>query len=117
MAGRIVPARVGGGGRRGAERISAGALNSCKISFLSSGAASPAGTKPARIDMKLGAKNAKRRWSAEEDKQLKEMVEAGKSVTLMALRHKRTVAAVRGRLSILKISVKGRDDTSSERKF
>jgi hypothetical protein len=49
-------------------------------------------------------KNA--RWTGEEDRQLREMVEAGKSVTIMALRLKRTETAVRGRLSVLKISLK-----------
>jgi hypothetical protein len=34
------------------------------------------------------------------------MVEAGKSITLIALRHKRTVAAVRTRLSVLKVSIR-----------
>jgi reverse gyrase len=37
-----------------------------------------------------GARNARRPWEPDEDKQLREMVEAGKSVTLMALRHRRT---------------------------
>ena len=50
-----------------------------------------------------GAQNPKRPWGPEEDKQLREMVEAGKSITLIALRHKRTVAAVRTRLSVLKV--------------
>ena len=43
----------------------------------------------------------------EEDKQLREMVEAGKGVTMMALRLKRSELAVRGRrLSFLKVSLK-----------
>jgi len=56
--------------------------------------------------MILGAKKIKRLWTAEEDGQLREMVETGKSVTLMALRCKRTVQAVRVRLRFLKISVR-----------
>ena len=53
------------------------------------------------------AKNARlRRWEPDEDKQLREMVEAGKSPTMIALRLKRTVAAVHGRLTILRISVR-----------
>ena len=53
------------------------------------------------------AKNARlRRWEPDEDKQLREMVEAGKSVTLMALRLKRTEMAVRGRLGTLKVSLR-----------
>jgi hypothetical protein len=53
-----------------------------------------------------GMKNAWRPWTGEEDRQLREMVEAGKSVTIMALRLKRTETAIRGRLSILKLSLK-----------
>jgi hypothetical protein len=34
------------------------------------------------------------------------MVEAGKSPTMIALRLKRTVAAVRGRLTVLRITVR-----------
>jgi hypothetical protein len=62
--------------------------------------------------MILGARNAKRPWSPEHDKQLREMVEAGKSVTTIALRLKRTVLAVRSRLSILSISVRRINDDS-----
>jgi hypothetical protein len=40
--------------------------------------------------MILGAQNAKRIWEPEHDKQLREMAQAGKSVTMMALRLKRT---------------------------
>jgi hypothetical protein len=50
-------------------------------------------------------KNARRPWDPEEEKQLREMAEAGKSITMMALRLKRTITAVRGRLGILKISL------------
>jgi hypothetical protein len=50
-------------------------------------------------------KNARRPWEPEEEKQLREMAEAGKTITMMALKLKRTVIAVRGRLSILKISL------------
>jgi hypothetical protein len=56
--------------------------------------------------MILGAKGTYRRWVPEEDKQLREMVEGGKSVRMIALRLKRTEMAVRGRLSVLKISLK-----------
>jgi hypothetical protein len=35
--------------------------------------------------MILGVRNAKRQWSPEHDKQLREMGEAGKSVTTIAL--------------------------------
>jgi hypothetical protein len=47
----------------------------------------------------------KRPWEPEEEKQLREMAEAGKTITMIALRLKRTVTAVRGRLSILKVSL------------
>jgi hypothetical protein len=51
--------------------------------------------------MILSTKGTYRRWAPDEDKQLREMVEemveAGKSVTMMALRLKRTEMAVRGR--------------------
>ena len=55
--------------------------------------------------MILRKKNARRPWEPEEEKQLREMAEAGKTITIMALKLKRTVTAVRGRLSILKISL------------
>ena len=45
----------------------------------------------------------KRPWQPEEDNQLREMVEAGKTITMISLRLKRTVTAVRGRLGILKV--------------
>ena len=47
-----------------------------------------------------------RRWEPDEDKQLREMVEAGKSPTMIALRLKRTVGAVRSRLTALRVSVR-----------
>ncbi len=54
--------------------------------------------------------NMKRRlarpWTDEDDRKLREMVEVKKSVPIMALRLKRTEMAVRGRLSILKLSLK-----------
>jgi hypothetical protein len=53
-----------------------------------------------------GARNARRPWEPEEDKQLREMVEAGKSVTLMALRHGRTKEAIRQRLHLLDIHLR-----------
>jgi hypothetical protein len=55
-----------------------------------------------------GTRKAKRPWGPEEDKLLREMVEAGKSVTLMALRHRRTEEAIRQRLHVLDIHL--RDD-------
>jgi hypothetical protein len=55
--------------------------------------------------MILSKKNARRPWEPGEEKQLREMAEAGKTITLIALRLKRTVTAVRGRLSILKVSL------------
>jgi hypothetical protein len=54
-----------------------------------------------------GRKYARHRpWEPEEDKQLREMAEAGKTITMIALRLKRTVTAVRGRLGILKVSLR-----------
>jgi hypothetical protein len=53
-------------------------------------------------------KQARRRWEPEEEQQLRQMAEAGKRVTTMALRPKRTTMAVRQRLHILKIHL--RDD-------
>jgi hypothetical protein len=47
----------------------------------------------------------KRPWEPEEDNQLREMVEAGKTITIISLRLKRTVTAVRGRLGILRVSL------------
>jgi hypothetical protein len=59
----------------------------------------------ARREMIPSKKNARRPWDPEEERQLREMAEAGKSITMMALRLKRTITAVRGRLGILKISL------------
>jgi hypothetical protein len=53
-------------------------------------------------------KQARRSWQPEEEQQLRQMAEAGKRVTIMALRLKRTTMAVRQRLHILKIHL--RDD-------
>jgi hypothetical protein len=39
----------------------------------------------------LRKKNARRPWEPEEEKQLREMAEAGKTITIMALKLKRTV--------------------------
>ena len=55
--------------------------------------------------MILSRKYAKRPWEPEEERQLREMAEAGKTITMIALRLKRTVTAVRGRLGILKVSL------------
>src|SRR6266481_1370305 len=49
--------------------------------------------------MILPMKYGKRPWEPEEDNQLREMVEAGKTITMISLRLKRTVTAVRGRLA------------------
>ena len=62
--------------------------------------------------MRPGAPNAKRPWEPEEEQQLRRLVDAGKSVMLIALRLRRTQQAVRQRLTILKISVRGRTTTS-----
>jgi len=56
--------------------------------------------------MILGAQNAQRTWEPEQDKQLREMAEAGRSVTIMALRLKRTEMALRQRLHTLKIHLR-----------
>src|SRR6266404_7939611 len=48
-------------------------------------------------------------WEPEEEQQLRQMVEAGKSVTLISLRLKRTEMAVRQRLNVLKISLFGKE--------
>jgi DNA-binding NarL/FixJ family response regulator len=56
-----------------------------------------------------GGQNAKRPWEPEEEQQLRQMVEAGKSVTLISLRLKRTEMAVRQRLTVLKISLFGKE--------
>jgi len=53
-------------------------------------------------------KQARRSWQTDEEQQLRQMAEAGKRVTIMALRPKRTTMAVRQRLHILKIHL--RDD-------
>jgi hypothetical protein len=55
----------------------------------------------------MSAKKARlRRWEPDEDKQLREMVEAGKSPMMIALRLKRTEMAVRGRLTVLRITIR-----------
>jgi hypothetical protein len=55
--------------------------------------------------MIMPMKYGKRPWEPEEDNQLREMVQAGKTITIISLRLKRTVTAVRGRLGILKVSL------------
>ena len=55
--------------------------------------------------MILPMKYGKRPWEPEEDNQLREMVEAGKTITMISLRLKRTITAVRGRLGILKVAL------------
>ena len=57
--------------------------------------------------MILSARNTKRPWTPEEDNQLREMAGAGKSIIMIALKFKRTVLAVRGRASILKVAIRG----------
>jgi hypothetical protein len=49
-------------------------------------------------------KNARRTWEPEEDSQLRDMAKAGKSITMIALKLKRTVMAVRRRSSHLDVS-------------
>jgi hypothetical protein len=56
--------------------------------------------------MSLSRKYARRPWDPEDEKQLREMAEAGKTITIIALMLKRTVTAVRGRLGILKVSLR-----------
>jgi len=56
--------------------------------------------------MNRGAQNARRIWEPEQDKQLREMAEAGKSVTMMARRLKRTELALRQRVHTLKIHLR-----------
>jgi hypothetical protein len=56
--------------------------------------------------MTLSRKYARRPWDPEEEKQLRDMVEAGKTITIISLKLKRTVTAVRGRLGILKVSLR-----------
>jgi hypothetical protein len=55
--------------------------------------------------MILPRKYGKRPWKPEEEKQLREMVEAGKTISTISLSLKRTVTAVRDRLGILKVSL------------
>jgi hypothetical protein len=62
--------------------------------------------------MRPGVPNAKRPWELDEEKQLRQMVEAGKSVTLIALRLKRTEQAVRQRLYILNIPLRDKVGTN-----
>ena len=58
--------------------------------------------------MILPKKYGKRPWEPEEEKQLREMVEAGKSPRMIALRLKRTEMAVRQRRFLLQLHL--RDD-------
>ena len=57
------------------------------------------------VKMIIMPRYGKRPWEPEEDNQLREMVEAGNTITIISLRLKRTVTAVRGRLGILKVSL------------
>jgi hypothetical protein len=45
-----------------------------------------------------------RKWTPEEDKRLKTLLEANTSIHLVAVKLKRSVAAVRSRAGLLKIS-------------
>ena len=65
--------------------------------------------------MILGAQNAQRIWDPEQDRQLREMAEAGKSVTMMALRLKRTEMALRQRLHTLQIHLRDNRKDPRER--
>ena len=51
-------------------------------------------------------KNKRRIWEPDEVEQLREMARAGKSPTLIALRLKRRVGAVKARLTILGLPVR-----------
>jgi hypothetical protein len=55
--------------------------------------------------MILSAQNTGRPWEPGDDKQLREMAEAGNRVITIALKLKRMVKAVRARPSILRISI------------
>ena len=57
-------------------------------------------------ELVMQRKNPRRPWKPEEESQLREMAKAGKSVTMIALRLKRTVTAVGGRSSILGVSLR-----------
>jgi hypothetical protein len=63
--------------------------------------------------MIFGAQNARRTWEPQHDQQLREMAEAGKSVTMMALRLKRTEMALRQRLHTLQIHLRDNKRASS----
>jgi DNA invertase Pin-like site-specific DNA recombinase len=52
------------------------------------------------------AKNLRRHWTPEEDQQLRELIEAGKSLTLIVARLDRTKMAVQHRLQVLKIHLR-----------
>jgi hypothetical protein len=58
--------------------------------------------------MMQSKKNFRRVWEPHEDKQLREMVEAGKSLTLIIARLDRTKMAVQRRLQALKIQLRDR---------
>lgn len=68
------------------------------------------------VKMIMPRKYGKRPWEPEEDNQLREMVEAGKTITIISLRLKRTVTAVRGRSGILKVSLGNVGRRPKERK-
>ena len=51
-------------------------------------------------------RNLRRLWTPDEDELLRKLIEAKKSLGLIAAKLKRSTMAVRGRASILKISVK-----------
>jgi DNA-binding NarL/FixJ family response regulator len=63
-----------------------------------------------------GARNAKRPWEPQEEQQLREMAEAGKSITVIALRLKRTVTAVRfsGTRGHRRTGVNGQQERAAE---
>lgn len=66
--------------------------------------------REARVDRPKGEKmishGAKRPWTPEEEGRLRALVDSGVSLALVAVRLKRTITAIRGRASILKLPLK-----------
>lgn len=49
--------------------------------------------------------NSNRPWTPEEDEQLRAMLLAGKSISVIAVRHKRSPSAIKARAQVLGLSV------------
>jgi hypothetical protein len=55
-------------------------------------------------------RNLKRKWTADEDVRLRQLLEGGESVRLVAAKHQRTPSAVKTRSRLLRISASAKPE-------